>query len=101
MTYKVVRRFKENKHKGLIYNIGDEYPAQGQKASKTRLEELSTGDNAYNQIYIEEVVEENPEKLKKVEDSKVESVEDRKDENVEDSKVDNVEKEDTPDKDKE
>lgn len=55
MNYKVVRRFKENNHKGHIYNVGDEYPTKGQKSTKVRITELATGDNSYKQIYIEEV----------------------------------------------
>jgi hypothetical protein len=57
MAYKVVRRFKELKHDGHIYNIGDIYPKEGYKATKARLEELSTTKNKYGQIYIEEVKE--------------------------------------------
>lgn len=55
--FKVVRRFKETKHDGHIYEVGDTYPREGSKATKARLEELSTGKNKYKQIYIEEVVE--------------------------------------------
>ncbi|MGG3841825.1 termination factor Rho [Anoxybacillus kestanbolensis] len=57
MAYKVVRRFKELKHDGHIYNVGDSYPKEGYKATKARLEELSTTKNKYSQIYIEEVKE--------------------------------------------
>lgn len=57
LAYKVVRRFKELKHDGHIYNVGDIYPKEGHKATKARLEELSTTKNKYGQIYIEEVKE--------------------------------------------
>jgi hypothetical protein len=57
LAYKVVRRFKELKHDGHIYNVGDIYPKVGCKATKARLEELSTTKNKYGQIYIEEVKE--------------------------------------------
>lgn len=55
--HKVVRRFKEVKHDGHIYEVGDDYPVEGKKASKARLEELSTTKNKYNQVFIEEVNE--------------------------------------------
>ncbi|MCP1124567.1 termination factor Rho [Bacillus sp. 3103sda1] len=55
--YKVVSRFKETKHAGHIYEVGDMYPADGKKASKARLEELSTTKNKYQQVFIEEVKE--------------------------------------------
>lgn len=55
--YKVVRRFKELKHDGHIYEVGDQYPKEGKKATKARLEELSTTKNKYQEIYIEEVKE--------------------------------------------
>lgn len=56
--FKVVRRFKDLKHGGHIYEVGDVYPKEGFKATKKRLEELSTGKNNYKQVYIEEVNEE-------------------------------------------
>lgn len=56
--YKVVRRFKDLKHGGHIYHVGDGYPAEGFKTSKKRLEELSTTKNKYGKIYIEEVADE-------------------------------------------
>ncbi|HCG4535560.1 TPA: hypothetical protein NJY08_004405 [Salmonella enterica subsp. enterica serovar Typhi str. AG3] len=57
MNYKVIRRFKETKHDGHIYEVGDSYPKEGSKATKTRLEELSTTKNKYKKVYIEEVEE--------------------------------------------
>ena len=57
MTHKVVSRFKETKHDGHVYEVGDNYPVEGKKATKARLEELSTTKNKYNQIFIEEVNE--------------------------------------------
>ncbi|OAB48464.1 hypothetical protein [Paenibacillus antarcticus] len=53
--YKVVRRFREKNHDGYVYNVGDDYPKQGEKATKARLDELSTKNNKYEEIYIEEV----------------------------------------------
>ena len=57
MAYKVVNKFKELKHDGHIYEVGDTYPKEGSKATKGRLEELSTTKNKYKKIYIEEVIE--------------------------------------------
>ena len=55
MAYKVIRRFKETNHDGHIYEVGDVYPKKGERATKTRLEALSTTKNNYKKIYIEEV----------------------------------------------
>lgn len=55
--YKVVRKFKELKHEGHIYNVDDTYPAEGYKPSKARLEELSGTKNKYGKVFIEEVKE--------------------------------------------
>ncbi|MBU5254200.1 termination factor Rho [Lysinibacillus capsici] len=57
MIHKVVSRFKETKHDGHIYEVGDNYPVEGKKATKARLEELSTTKNKYQEIFIEEVPE--------------------------------------------
>lgn len=57
MGYKVVREFKEMKHEGHVYEVGDSYPKEGEKASKARLEELSTTKNKYKKVYIEEIVQ--------------------------------------------
>lgn len=57
MTYKVIRSFKELKHDGHIYEVGDTYPKKGSKATKARLKELSTTNNKYQKVYIEEVKE--------------------------------------------
>ncbi|RHW38706.1 termination factor Rho [Lysinibacillus yapensis] len=55
MAHKVVREFKDLKHDGHIYKVGDTYPKEGSKATKARLEELSTTKNKYKKVYIEEV----------------------------------------------
>jgi len=55
MAHKVVRRFQETKHGGHIYEVSDSYPKEGSKATKARLEELSTTKNKYKKIYIVEV----------------------------------------------
>lgn len=51
--YKVVRQFKEVKHKGHIYKVGDKYPAEGHKIVTARAKQLATRSNKYNQIFIE------------------------------------------------
>lgn len=55
MVHKVVKRFRENKHNGHVYKVGDQYPVKGKKAAKERLDELSSTNNSYKQIFIEEV----------------------------------------------
>ncbi len=55
--YRVVRRFKDTKHDGHIYQVGDVYPAEGYKATKKRLEELATTKNKYGKVFIEAVNE--------------------------------------------
>lgn len=58
MAYTVVSRFKETRHDGHIYEVDDVYPADGKKATKARLEELSTTKNKYKKVFIEEVLKE-------------------------------------------
>ncbi|MCM3291827.1 termination factor Rho [Paenibacillus sp. MER 180] len=53
--YKTVSRFKELKHDGHVYEVGDVYPKEGTKATKARLEELSTTKNKYQEVFIKEV----------------------------------------------
>lgn len=43
------------KHDGHIYEVDDIYPKEGAKATKARLEELSTTKNKYQKVFIEEV----------------------------------------------
>lgn len=62
MAYKVIRRFMELKHDRHIYEVGDTYPKKGTKATKARLEELSTTKNKCGKIFIEEVPEETKDK---------------------------------------
>lgn len=52
MDYKVIRRFRELKHDGHIYEVGDTYPMKGEKATKARLEELSTTKNKCSMVFI-------------------------------------------------
>lgn len=54
--YKVVREFRDTKH-DHVYKVGDEYPIEGKRATKARIETLSTTKNSYKKIYIKEVQE--------------------------------------------
>ena len=51
----VYKAFKDLKDKGHIYKKGDEYPRNGLKPSKKRIEELSTTNNKIGKILIEKV----------------------------------------------
>lgn len=55
--YRVIRKFKDLKHDGHVYQIGDMYPKEGADVSKARLKELSTTKNKYKKIYIEEITD--------------------------------------------
>ncbi|QJT71638.1 hypothetical protein [Psychrobacillus phage Spoks] len=55
MPFIVIKRFREIKHKDRVYEIGQEYPAKGYKSTKARTDELSSTDNKYKIIFIEEV----------------------------------------------
>lgn len=57
MAYKAIRQFKETKHDGHIYNVGDEYPTKGFKLAKSRADELKTNKNKYKVPFLEEVKE--------------------------------------------
>ncbi|MFJ5768143.1 termination factor Rho [Lysinibacillus sp. NPDC093210] len=56
--YKVVQRFKEVKHDGHIYEVGEQYPVEGKRATRARITELSTAENKYKQIFITETSDE-------------------------------------------
>ncbi|WP_088033528.1 hypothetical protein [Evansella clarkii] len=59
MPYKVINRFKDTKdNDGHIYEAGDPYPAEGKKATKKRIEELSKVHPKYKKVFIEEVKDE-------------------------------------------
>lgn len=47
--------FKDLRDKGYIYKKGDEYPRDGLKPSKKRIEELSTTNNKIGKILIEKI----------------------------------------------
>lgn len=58
MAYKVIKKFKDTKHDGRIYDVGDTYPADGFKATKTRTDELVSKKNKYKTPFLEEVKKE-------------------------------------------
>lgn len=55
MAYKVVKRFKDTKHDSRVYEVGDIYPAEGFKSTKTRTDELASEKNKYKTPFLEEV----------------------------------------------
>lgn len=55
--YVVVKDFKDLKDNGHIYREGDTYPRKGKKATKARIEELSTTKNKLKAVLIKEVKE--------------------------------------------
>lgn len=57
MPYIVIRPFSD-KTDGRFYPLGAEYPAEGAKASKSRINSLLNGDNANGKVYIRENVDE-------------------------------------------
>ncbi|WP_110931068.1 termination factor Rho [Paenibacillus bouchesdurhonensis] len=54
-SYKVVRKFKDTKHNGHVYEVGETYPAEGQKTTKARVKQLSTTNNKYGKVFIEPI----------------------------------------------
>ncbi|MGE6603948.1 hypothetical protein ACQKEY_19860 [Lysinibacillus fusiformis] len=55
--YKVINRFKENNHDGHIYEIGDNYPADGKKLVKSRAEALTEVHSEYGVAFLKAVEE--------------------------------------------
>lgn len=55
--YKVINRFKENNHDGHIYEIGDNYPANGKKLVKARAEALTEVHEEYGVAFLKAVEE--------------------------------------------
>ena len=55
--YKVINRFQEKNHDGHVYEVGDSYPADGEKLVKTRADFLTKVHNEYKVAFLE-VVEE-------------------------------------------
>lgn len=52
MAYKVINRFKEEKHDGHVYEVGDTYPVEGQKLVKARAESLTKTHPTYGVAFL-------------------------------------------------
>lgn len=55
MAYKVVNKFIDTTDGDHLYNIGDEYPKEGSKGVKKRIDELSKKHPKYKVVFIEEI----------------------------------------------
>lgn len=55
--YIVIRNFHDLTNNNRFYAVGDIFPADGAKASKTRINALLTGQNANGKVYIREEAE--------------------------------------------
>lgn len=53
--YKVLEDFTDKKDETVIYRVGDEFPKDGSKPTKTRINELSGNKNSFGHPLIEEV----------------------------------------------
>ena len=58
--YKVIKRFTDLQDDNHRYNVGDEFPREGGKATKKRIAELSGSDNRRGEPLIEEIKESKP-----------------------------------------
>jgi hypothetical protein len=57
MKYQVVRDFLDKTDNNYLYKVGDIYPREGVKVTKTRTKELLTTNNVTGDIYIKEIPE--------------------------------------------
>lgn len=55
--YKVINRFKETNHDDHIYEVGDNYPANGKKLVKSRAEALTEVHEEYGVAFLKAVEE--------------------------------------------
>lgn len=55
MPYKVINRFIDKINDNTLYEVGDEFPKDGHKATKKRIEELSSKHPKHKRAFIEEV----------------------------------------------
>jgi len=55
--YKVINRFKETNHDDHIYEVGDNYPADGKKLVKARAEALMEVHEEYGVAFLKAVEE--------------------------------------------
>lgn len=45
MKFRVIEKFEDMKDENHLYEVGDEFPHDGRRVSKKRLEELSSEEN--------------------------------------------------------
>jgi hypothetical protein len=57
MKYQVVRDFLDKTDNNYFYRVGDVYPRDGVKVTKTRTKELLTKNKVTGDIYIKELPE--------------------------------------------
>ncbi|MEA0563475.1 hypothetical protein [Lysinibacillus irui] len=55
--YKVINRFKEKNHDDHIYEVGDNYPADGKKLVKSRAEALTEIHEEYGVAFLKALEE--------------------------------------------
>lgn len=55
--YKVINQFQEKYHDGHVYEVGDNYPADGKKLNKTRAEALTEVHEEYGVAFLKAVEE--------------------------------------------
>lgn len=55
--FEVIKDFTDSKDGKHVYRVGDKYPRKG-KATKARIEELSTKKNKRKEVLIKEVADE-------------------------------------------
>ncbi|MCS5499807.1 hypothetical protein NY607_01650 [Lysinibacillus sp. A4] len=55
--YQVINRFQEKNHDGHIYEVGDNYPADGKKLVKSRAEALTEIHEVYGVAFLKAVEE--------------------------------------------
>jgi len=53
--YKVIADFKDLEDNKHVYKVGDTFPREGVKVTKSRLGVLSTDKNTANKVFIEKV----------------------------------------------
>lgn len=66
--YTVIKRFTDLQDNSHRYNVGDEFPREGGRATKKRLAELSGSDNRRGEPLIEEMKDGEPPEEKQPEE---------------------------------
>ena len=57
--FKVIRAFCDSQDNNRLYNVGDTFPVEGAKVSKTRAKSLLDGSNKNGKVYLEEIADPN------------------------------------------